>query len=351
MFATLEQGEHLCSLYYSTREMLSQAIPYLVAGLRNRQQCIYVADEHSADVIASALTQAGIDVDQALADKHLKFWTRSDYRQDGDFNPKVMRDFIASVRDEALSLRFAGVRLAVEMTWSSNCGVSDEGLIRWEDLLNTISYPGSPVSFLCQYNATRFSSTLTGMAVEVHPNVVLKDQLCRNLHYRPADTVLAAATPKLGLDALLRHLERNARSTFPIDTRVLDALPVAVYICDSPSGTIRYYNQQALTLWKRDPAWFESDHQFCAAQRVYVDGVHIPADSCPMALCVREGKSFRNVEATFERPDGSRIEVLVNIGPIKDEQGKLIGAINVLQDITERLRAESTIVALTATLQ
>jgi hypothetical protein len=189
------------------------------------------------------------------------------------------------------------------------------------------------------------------MAVEVHPCIVFKHRVYRNLHYRPAELVLNGDLPKTTLDSLLRSLERNGSAMFPIPSRVLDVLPVAVYICEAPGGTIRYYNEQAVKLWKRDPAWFASDHEFCGAQRVFIDGSCVPTETSPMAVCVREGKSFRNVVAEFERPDGSRIDALVNIGPIKGDQGRLIGAINVFQDITERRRAEAAITDLSEQLQ
>lgn len=351
MLSRIEKGEHLCSLYHSTREMLGQVIPYLQSGLTHGEQCIYVADEHNTTTISSALHQSGIAVEQELDRGTLKLWTRREYRQPGCFDRNIMRDFIQRTLGESLSQGHTGVRFAVEMTWTLNCGVSDEELIQWEDLINTVSYPGSNVSFLCQYNAGLFPAALTAMAVQVHPSIVFKHRVCRNLHYRPAEQVLRTDGAANSLESLLRSLERNGSAMFPINSRVLDVLPVAVYICEAPSGTIRYYNEQAVKLWKRDPGWFASDHQFCAAQRVFIDGSCIPVETSPMAVCVREGKSFRNIVAEFERPDGSRIDVLVNIGPIKDEHGGLIGAINVFQDITERRRAEAAITDLSEQLQ
>ncbi|WP_447980491.1 MEDS domain-containing protein [Candidatus Nitrospira bockiana] len=338
----VEQGEHLCSLYHSTEEMLNQVVPYLCAGLANAERCIYVADEHTRDTIASALRRSGVDVDRVTGTGQLMFWTRREYRQPGDFDLTTMRDFIQRTLAEALVDRCTGVRLAVEMTWTLNCGIGQEDLVRWEDVINSLSFPGSSISFLCQYNAGAFSQALAGMAVEVHPVVVVKDQVHRNIYYRPADQVLDHRSSRVGLDSLLRRLEQG-RHAFPIDTRVLDLLPVAVCICEAPSGRIRYYNDQAVKLWSREPAWYDTDRRFCGAYRLYIDGKAIPMETCPMAVCVREAKSFRNVMAEFERPDGLRIDVLVNIAPIRDQQGRLIGAINVFQDITEQRRAEKEI--------
>jgi signal transduction histidine kinase len=48
----------------------------------------------------------------------------------------------------------------------------------------------------------------------------------------------------------------------------------------------------------------------------------------------------RDVEAMIERPDGSQINIVVNIVPLKNELGETTGAINCFYDVTERKRAE-----------
>src|SRR4029079_1847642 len=63
----------------------------------------------------------------------------------------------------------------------------------------------------------------------------------------------------------------------------------------------------------------------------------------PMAVAVREGKSFRNLEPVFERADGKRVPTLVNIDPLFDSLGKPAGAINVFQDVTALKRAEGAL--------
>ena len=46
------------------------------------------------------------------------------------------------------------------------------------------------------------------------------------------------------------------------------------------------------------------------------------------------------MEVVIERPDTSRITVLVNIAPLFGEDGKLIGAVNCFQDISSQKQAE-----------
>jgi hypothetical protein len=48
-----------------------------------------------------------------------------------------------------------------------------------------------------------------------------------------------------------------------------------------------------------------------------------------------------DAEVLIERPDGSRITVVVNIRALKNRRGEVTGAINCFYDITERKRAET----------
>ena len=70
----------------------------------------------------------------------------------------------------------------------------------------------------------------------------------------------------------------------------------------------------------------------------------MPHDQCPMAE-VLSGKieGARDAEVQIERPDGSRVTVIVNIRPLKNERGEVTGAINCFYDITERKRAEAAL--------
>jgi signal transduction histidine kinase len=63
-----------------------------------------------------------------------------------------------------------------------------------------------------------------------------------------------------------------------------------------------------------------------------------------MALVVT-GKlsAVHDAEVVIERPDGSRVTVVVNIRPLKNELGEIAGAINCFYDITERKQAEEAL--------
>lgn len=119
---------------------------------------------------------------------------------------------------------------------------------------------------------------------------------------------------------------------------LIQGLPAAVYTCDA-QGCIVLYNQAAVDLWGREPEIGKD--QWCGSWKMYrPDGSPLPLDECPMAVCLREGRAVRDEEIVIERPDGSRRHVLPHPESLFDASGAVMGAVNMLIDITERQEAE-----------
>lgn len=130
---------------------------------------------------------------------------------------------------------------------------------------------------------------------------------------------------------------RNGESHFRL---LLEKLPAGAYTCD-PEGLITYFNQHAVRLWGRTPKLNDPEDRFCGSFRLFsTDGSPITHDRCWMALALKANEGYNRREIVIERPDGRRLSALAHANPIHDESGNLIGAVNVLVDITERKRAE-----------
>jgi signal transduction histidine kinase/ActR/RegA family two-component response regulator len=70
-----------------------------------------------------------------------------------------------------------------------------------------------------------------------------------------------------------------------------------------------------------------------------------------MAIALKEDRPVRGNEAIAERPDGTRLTFIPYPTPLHDSSGALIGAVNMLVDITERKKAEEALQRLTETLE
>jgi len=133
------------------------------------------------------------------------------------------------------------------------------------------------------------------------------------------------------LEDRLREGEQRMRD-------LLEALPAAIYTTDA-KGRINFYNRAAVEMAGRTP---QPADEWCVTWKLYwPDGSPLPHNECPMAVALRESRPIRGAEAVAERPDGRRVPFIPYPTPLRDAAGNLVGAINMLVDISERKRAEN----------
>ena len=126
---------------------------------------------------------------------------------------------------------------------------------------------------------------------------------------------------------------------------IYDRMPIAVYVCDR-NGLIVRFNERAKELWGRAPKVNDTEQRFCGAHRLLLnDGTELPHAETPMAEVLRTGEPARDAEVIIQRPDGSQVPVLVNIDPLFDDEGMLVGAVNCFQDISRLKQAEAELQA------
>jgi PAS domain S-box-containing protein len=146
------------------------------------------------------------------------------------------------------------------------------------------------------------------------------------------------AEHKMGIWAALPHQLLEFDDPMMRPWQLFDLLPAAIYVTDA-EGRITYFNDAAAALWGGRPK-LHSD-RWCGSWRLYrPDGTPLPHDQCPMAICLREGRPIRGGEAVAERPDGTRVPFMAFPTPLRDPAGNLIGAVNMLIDMSEHRRAE-----------
>jgi PAS domain S-box-containing protein len=130
--------------------------------------------------------------------------------------------------------------------------------------------------------------------------------------------------------------------------RFLDALGVALYTTDA-AGRITFFNEAAATFWGRRP---EVGETWCGSFRLYwPDGAPMAHDECPMAVAIREGQPFHGHEAVAERPDGTRVAFVAYPTPLRDDRGEVVGAVNILVDVTARQRVETRLLLAASELE
>ncbi|MDG3004433.1 putative bifunctional diguanylate cyclase/phosphodiesterase [Paludisphaera mucosa] len=136
------------------------------------------------------------------------------------------------------------------------------------------------------------------------------------------------------------HTTDSPRHSLAFLVQVLDTLPAAAYTCDV-DGLITYCNRNAIDVWGRVPRINDSSDRYCGSYKLFfADGRPMRHDECWMARALIERGPFNGQEVLIEQPDGRLRSALAHANPMLDEDGRFVGASNVLVDITDRKQFE-----------
>jgi PAS domain S-box-containing protein len=136
-----------------------------------------------------------------------------------------------------------------------------------------------------------------------------------------------------------------------IDQAALDAIPTGLCVCTADAALTRY-NRRAVELWGRAPQLGDPSEQYGGNFRRYqADGAPLTFAATPVGSVLRSGQRVVGAEVIIERPDGSRVPVLMNVSPLKSASGRIQGAVCSFQELTERKRVEEALRASEAELQ
>ena len=167
----------------------------------------------------------------------------------------------------------------------------------------------------------------------------------RKANHQAARSLAAVKARKDRLEARTRErasepVQRNESSqTSGLRFRELvEALPAAIYMTDA-DGRVTFFNQAAAQLCGCVPELGQDE--WCGSWRLYSpDGTPLPHSGSSIAVVLKKNRQVSGTEVVAERPDGTRVPLIAYQIPLHDDSGSLIGAVNMLVDISERKRAE-----------
>lgn len=148
-------------------------------------------------------------------------------------------------------------------------------------------------------------------------------------------------TARREAESRLRHAEGLLRN-------VLETLPVGVWIMDA-QGLILQGNAEAQRIWAG--ARFVGPDQYGVYKGWWLGSREpIAPDEWAGARAIRNGETVLGEEILIECFDGSRKIIVNSAMPLRDETGRITGAISVDQDITARKEDEARLYEASAAL-
>jgi len=163
--------------------------------------------------------------------------------------------------------------------------------------------------------------------------------------------VMFASQAAIAIVNALRHKEeQRSRDQVETERRRLAALvessPVGVLVVDAGTRTFASVNKEAERILGVSPepgSTLVRYHEVAIYRRA--DGERYESHERPLARALDRGEVVRAEEILFDLPGGRKVATLVNATPIYSDDGEIVSAVAVIQDMTpleevERLRRE-----------
>jgi PAS domain S-box-containing protein len=364
----LKQGDHLCLFYEKDpAEQMPALVPFIQEGLSRDEQFIYIADDQSVDALASRLEKGGINVAQETDRGRLKLWTRQQWRQPGELSSEKKYLQVQQFVHEALGAGFRGLRFAVEMTWTLGPDIATQQLEHWEATINTIFVPDFPGRILCQYNRSRLAPDVMLAALHTHPLAILGEEVYPNSFYQ-APLILngnghghgsgnGKGTSETKVEWMISQLKRTRLADRERENRIqqrAEALSklaqetnqrLAAIVESSDDAIVSKDLNGIIASWNRGAErlfGYNVEEAVGKSITMVIPQDHIDEEAGILKR-IRQGERIEHYETVRRRKDGSLVDISLSVSPVRDVNGKIIGASKIARDITERKRTENAL--------
>lgn len=124
---------------------------------------------------------------------------------------------------------------------------------------------------------------------------------------------------------------------------VIEQMPAAVLLVDSPSGKLLLANRLAASLFDQPypipiigQAWTSL---YAPIRGIHPSGRTFQHSEWPLARTLLSGETVIDSELEFTRSDGGRVALSMSASPIRNAAGTVVSAVAAFWDVTERKRA------------
>lgn len=176
-FGEVRSGDHILLIYEDSAALTAFAVPFIKEGLARGERCLYVVDDLALLEVTRALAAGGVDADREIERDGLVLLNAKEFYPLPGFDGLRLLELIRRRVIKTSAGRFAGLRVAAEMTWARKIGIRDDDLVAFEALLDDAFRGLGPLIVACMYPRTGFPPAVLGQLIRNHAKVVAADHM------------------------------------------------------------------------------------------------------------------------------------------------------------------------------
>jgi PAS domain S-box-containing protein len=141
-----------------------------------------------------------------------------------------------------------------------------------------------------------------------------------------------------------KRAQEELREGKQIFEALMEYIPEGITIADAPDVNIRLVSKYGQKLIGRSRQTLE---RIPVEQHVeqwdifHADGVTRPSgEELPLTRAIQQGEVVMDEEWVLQQPNGNKINILCNAGPIRDRDGRVTGGVIAWRDISDRKQAQ-----------
>ena len=343
-FQKISPSDHLCLIYETLPEILLTVIPFIREGLAQSECCLYLADDNTPAMILDALRAASLNPEAEIASGRLRVAATEElFGEANRFDTDYMLQKLEEMEGRCLENGFKALRFAWEMSWVLRENPPFYKLIEHEANL-THAMKDKACAGICMYNKARFSPDVLLEIIRTHPFVAYRGRVCRNVYYVPPEGPACPPNPAREVDLLLQNImewelaDRGLRESEERYRRLLASVTSYTYTVEMRDGKAAStgHGPGCLTVTGYSPEDY--------AQMPYLWFSMIYDEDRELVLRhldkVQHGEKTPPLEHRIRHRDKSLRWIRNSFYPHLDSQDRLIRYEGVVEDITERKRAE-----------
>lgn len=187
---TLGRHRHICAFFNGIDEEHKVLRSFIKDGFESGDKALHIVDPDLLDEHLNLLTQAGIDVKQAMGTGQLEVrrWQEA-YLRRGHFDQNAMLALIEEVLQSGAAAGYANTRLLAHMEWALLDKPGVEDLVEYETRLNYV-LPKYDDPVICTYDLSKFGATVAIDIMRTHPVIIIGGVLLENPFFVPPDQFL-----------------------------------------------------------------------------------------------------------------------------------------------------------------